>query len=273
MRCYLQHPGRAMRAGERPPEGLLIFVAAQLGLVPGMVDEYIASDRNRQRHALESQEQLGLLPYGRLAATSLLADLLPHAIENDRLAYLAELVMETCRERKIIVPSPGGLERICGELRTLARNEVHRRLSEGLTAIQRQRLDALTERRDTSGQNWLTWLRQMPQAAKTAGMLGVIERLNHVRAIGIEPGRGHLVHQTRMAQLAREAGRTTVQHVAGFEKYRRHASLLAASLELSVNLTDQAIQLFDRMVSALFRKVEAKEVPLVRRAVGGNRRV
>lgn len=158
-----------------------------------------------------------------------------------------------------MVPSPGGLERICSELRTRARNEVDRRLSEGLTAIQRQRLDALTERRDTSGQNWLTWLRQMPQAAKIAGMLGVIERLNRVRAIGIEPGRGHLVHQTRMAQLASEAGRTTVQHVAGFEKHRRHASLLAASLELSANLTDQAIQLFDRMMSALFRKVEAKE--------------
>ena len=48
-------------------------------------------------------------------------------------------------------------------------------------------------------------------------------------------------------------------NVAGFEKHRRHATLLAASLELSANLTDQAIQLFDRMVSALFRKVEAKE--------------
>ena len=89
MRCYLQHPGRAMRAGERPPEGLLIFVAAQLGLVPGMVDEYIASDRNRQRHALESQEQLGLLPYGRLAATSLLADVPQHL-----LAFLSPLGWE-----------------------------------------------------------------------------------------------------------------------------------------------------------------------------------
>ncbi|MEY2925739.1 MAG: hypothetical protein RL367_216, partial [Pseudomonadota bacterium] len=233
--------------------------ADQLGLVPDVVDEYIATDRNRQRHALESQAQLGLRPYGRLAAAELLADLRPQAIENDRLAYLAELVMETCRQRKIMVPSPGGLERICSELRTRARDEVHLRLSEGLTTEQRQRLDALTERRDSSGQNWLTWLRQLPQSAKTAGMLGVIERLNHVRTIGIEPGRGHLVHQSRMAQLAREAGRTTVQHVAGFEKHRRHATLLATSLEISANLTDQAIQLFDRMVSALFRKVEAKE--------------
>src|SRR5208337_2728651 len=42
--------------------------------------------------------------------------------------------------------------------------------------------------------------------------------LEHVRAIGIEPGRGHLVHQARLALLAREAGRTTVQHVAGYER-------------------------------------------------------
>ena len=259
VRCYLHHPGRALRLEERPPEALVNFVANQLGLLPGMLEEYIASDRNRQRHALESQEQLGLRPYGKLAAAELLADLLPQAIENDRLAYLAELVMETCRRRKIIVPSPGGLERLCAELRTRARNEVHRRLSEGLSAAQRQGLDALTERRDASGQNWLTWLRQMPQAAKTAGMLGVIERLATVRAIGIESGRGHLVHQTRMARLAWVAARTTVQHVAGFEKHRRHATLLATSLDISANLTDQAISLFDRIVSGLFRKVETSE--------------
>ncbi|NEU15148.1 DUF4158 domain-containing protein, partial [Methylobacterium sp. BTF04] len=30
MLCYLRHPGRALRAGERPPPALLDFVAAQL---------------------------------------------------------------------------------------------------------------------------------------------------------------------------------------------------------------------------------------------------
>jgi hypothetical protein len=70
-------------------------------------------------------------------------------------------------------------------------------------------------------------------------MLGVIERLAHVRAIGIEPGRGHLVHQVRLAQLAREAGRTTVQHVAGYERQRRHATLVGTSLDISATLTDR----------------------------------
>jgi TnpA family transposase len=86
----------------------------------------------------------------------------------------------------------------------------------------------------------------------------LIERLNHVRAIGIDPARGHRVHQGRLAQLAREAGRTTVQHIAGYERQRRHATLVAVTLELIADLTDQAIDLFDRLVGTMFRKVESR---------------
>ena len=87
-------------------------------------------------------------------------------------------------------------------------------------------------------------------------MLGLIACLEHVRGIGIEPGRGHLVHQARLAQLAREAARVTVQHVAGYERQRRHASLIAIGLDLGAVLTDQTIDLFYRLVGAMFRKVE-----------------
>jgi hypothetical protein len=38
----------------------------------------------------------------------------------------------------------------------------------------------------------------------------VIKRLEQVVGIGIEQGRGHLVHQARLAQRAREASRSTV---------------------------------------------------------------
>lgn len=73
-------------------------------------------------------------------------------------------------------------------------------------------------------------------------MLGLIERLVHVRSVGIDPGRAHRVHQARLAQLAREAGRTTVQHLTGYERLRRHATLVAVTLDLSA----QAVDLFDR---------------------------
>jgi TnpA family transposase len=89
-------------------------------------------------------------------------------------------------------------------------------------------------------------------------MLGVIDRLNHVRAIGIDAGRGHRVHQTRLAQLAREAGRTTAQHIAGFERQRRHATLVEITIELGAALTDQAIDLFERLVGTMFSKAETR---------------
>src|SRR4051812_44112329 len=258
MLCYLRFPGRALRAGERPPANLLTFVADQIRVLPHAIDAYLATERTRQRQAVECQERLGLRPFGKRPAAELPDALLPQAIENDRLASLAELVMQACRQRQIVVPAPAALERLCAELRNQARREAHRRLTQGLSAEQRQRLDALTQRQKETGQSWLTWLRQMPEAAKPTAMLGLIERLEHVRAIGIEPGRGHLVHQARLGQLAREAGRTSVQHVAGYERQRRHATLVATTLDLGASLTDQAVDLFDRLIGAMFRKAEGR---------------
>ncbi len=259
MLCYLRYPGRPLRAGERPPEPLLAFVAEQIGVLPASADDYLAAERNRRCHAAELQDRLQLRPFGTRPAAELAAWLLPQAIENERLGHLARLVVERCRQRRVVLPRPAALERLCVEVRHQARREVHRRLTDGLSADQRKRLDMLTQHREDTGQSWLTWLQQMPQAAKPAAMLGLIERLEHVRAIGIAPGRGHLVHQARLAQLAREAGRTTVQHVAGYERQRRHATLVAISLDAAASLTDAAIDLFDRLVGAMFRKAEGRQ--------------
>lgn len=258
MLCYLRYPGRALRAGERPPAALLAFVAEQIGVLADSIDEYLVTTRNCWRHAIECQGQLGLRPFGKKAAAELTGCLSPQAIENDRLAYLAPLTIETCRQRRIVVPSPAAIERFCAELRRVARRKVHRRLTEGLSAEQRRGLDALTQRREATSLSWLAWLQQMPEAANPAAMLSLIERLKHIRQIGIEPGRGHLIHQARLAQLAREAGRTTAQHVAGYERRRRHATLVAVSLDISAGLTDRAVDMFDRLIGAMFRKAEGR---------------
>jgi TnpA family transposase len=258
MLCYLRYPGRPLRADERPTKPLLAFVAEQIDVLPQSIDDYLSAERNRRSHAAELQERLRLRPFGTRPAAELATWLLPRAIEDERLCHLAELVVQECRQRRIVLPWPAALERLCTDVRHRARQEVHRRLTDGLSADQRKRLDALTQRREESGQNWLTWLRQMPEAAKPTAMLGLIERLEHVRAIGIEPDRGHLVHQARLAQLAREADRTTVQHVAGYERQRRHATLVGITLDLCADLTDQAVDLFDRLVGTMFRKAEGR---------------
>lgn len=95
--CYLRHSGRPLKTNERPPSALVSFIAGQIDALPEAIDEYLAVERNRQCHAIELQDQLGLRPFGARPAAELSAWLLPHAIENDRLAYLAGLAMEECR--------------------------------------------------------------------------------------------------------------------------------------------------------------------------------
>ena len=258
MLCYLRHPGRTLRAGEMPPAAVVRFVADQIGVLPDSIGQYLTSEQNRRRHSAALLRRLNLRPFGPKPEADLVKWLLPQAIDDDRLIHLAALTMEECRRRGIIVPPPATLDRICREVRHKAHREIQRRLTAGLSAEQRHDLDALTERRLKTNQSWLAWLRQMPESAKSASMLGLIERLNHVRAIGIDPARGHLVHQVQLAQLAREAGRTTVQHIADYERQRRHATLTAVVLDLAPSLTDHAVDLFDRLVGAMFRKAEGR---------------
>src|SRR5271167_4526436 len=184
MLCYLRYPGRPLKAGERPPRPLLLFIAEQIDALPESIEDYLAAERNRQRHVAELQDRLGFRPFGTRPAADLAGWLLPHAIENDRLVHLAGLVVEECRQRRIVVPSPGALERICVQARYQARGEVQRRLTDGLSADQRRRLDVLTQRRAETNQSWLAWLRQMPEAAKPVAMLGLIERLDHAGSRG-----------------------------------------------------------------------------------------
>src|SRR6202165_1965472 len=56
MLCYLRYPGRPLKAGERPPGALLSFVAEQIDVLPESIDDYLAAERNRQRHVAEMQD-------------------------------------------------------------------------------------------------------------------------------------------------------------------------------------------------------------------------
>src|SRR4051794_15204194 len=87
MLCYLRYPGRPLRAGERPSAELTAFVAEQIDIPPAAIETYLAAERNRQRHAIECQERLGLRYFSKRAAGELIDALRPRALENDRLFH------------------------------------------------------------------------------------------------------------------------------------------------------------------------------------------
>ena len=113
MLCYLRYPGRHLHANERPPAALTSFVAEQIDVSANCIKDALASEQTRRRHAAELQRWLRFRPFNARRGAELAKWLLPQAVENDRLSHLAELVLEECRQRRIIIPPPRSLERLC----------------------------------------------------------------------------------------------------------------------------------------------------------------
>ena len=93
--AYLRHPGRAIEAGEAPPEAMLAFVAQQLGVPPATFLDYARRDPTRREHLLELHAALDLKAFGLVDYRSLSSLSLEVARQTDRWeAIVAALVEE-----------------------------------------------------------------------------------------------------------------------------------------------------------------------------------
>ena len=254
--CYLRFPGRVLQENEQPPPALLRFVAEQLSLDPETFGDYAQRDPTRRAHLAEIQACQSYQPFSRTLYREFAAWLLPTAFNTEKGPALMTILLDELRAQHVICPPMPVVERLCSEVRVRAQRRLCRKLTEGLSDAQREALDKLLTIRPGSGQSWLAWLRQTAYAATPGNFPKLIERLKHIRAIGIDLERATRVHQNYWIKLAREGSQSTVQHLAEIEPLRRHATLTALVLESTSTLTDEALNMFDRLVGSLFKKAE-----------------
>jgi len=127
-----------------------------------------------------------------------------------------------------------------------------------VSAVHRQRLDELLKRREGSKGTWLAWLRQSPVKPNSRHMLEHIERLKAWQALDLPQGIERLIHQNRLLKIAREGGQMTPADLARFEVQRRYATLVALAIEGMATVTDEIIDLHDRIIGKLFNAAKNK---------------
>ncbi|WP_433975833.1 hypothetical protein [Tunturiibacter lichenicola] len=131
-------------------------------------------------------------------------------------------------------------------------------LTEDLSPEQRIKLDQLLEQRSGSPYSALSWLRMPPGAPTPRAVLAHVERLNAIRDLALSPEDGKNLHQNRLLQLAREAGQTAVYQLKAYEQARRHGTLVALMIETAATLTDEIVDLNDRLIGSFFTKAKHK---------------
>jgi TnpA family transposase len=256
--AYLRHPGRAIEVGEVPPGEVLAFVARQLGLATASFADYGRRDQTRREHLRELETLLGLRTFGLRDYRSLAGHALEVARQTDRGEAIVAALVDEVRRRRLILPSPAVIERIGLSARARARAAAHADLAAGLTTEQRERLHGLLAVEEGRARTRFAWLREWPEAPAAANLARIIERLEAVRALAIEATRVRRVHQARYALLAGVARAMSAQHLTRLEPARRLAILTAFAIEMEAELTDAAVEMFDRLLGSLFRKARRR---------------
>jgi hypothetical protein len=149
------------------------------------------------------------------------------------------------------------LERAVARVRARTHAYLHRRLTETLTAEQRERLDRLVTVPANERQSPLDRLRDGPYVQSGPEISRAITRLTEIRAIADGLPELDRVPPGKAAALARFASAARAQAVSRLPDDRRVSTLVAFIRTLEASAGDDVIDLFDAVSTTMFAHAQA----------------
>ena len=171
---------------------------------------------------------------------------------------LADAVANELRTRKILLPTVALIEKILCHRANPRRARDIPSADRRSDHAHRAALDAVSLVRPGGSSSSLSWFRQPPGAPSANAVLAHLARLRAVRALDLPADLGRDVHQNRLLRLAREGAQTAVFQLQEYGPLRRYATLVAILLDTMATLTDETLDLHDRLIGTFFSKVRSK---------------
>ena len=254
----LRDPGCALASDTKLPEPVVNWVAKQVRSAAVSWPEYGERAKTRNEHLHELRAYLGLSVFGLSDFRELLHRLTDLAMQTDKAMILAAHALETLRQKRIILPALGVIERVCAEALTRANRRIYRGLIGPLERHHKRALDNLLNVAPKMSITWLVWLRQSPLKPNSRYMREHIDRLRVFQSLALPDGLGRQIHQNRLLKIAREGAQMTPRDLAKFEDERRYATLVAVVIEGMATVTDELVDLHDRIMIKLFSAAKNK---------------
>ncbi|MBS3025566.1 MULTISPECIES: Tn3 family transposase [Acidiphilium] len=257
--CVLRFPGRTLDPSEYPPAPALAFVAEQIGVDPLLFAEYARRAETRREHLVELQKFTGLRSFGLDDWRACLHAGADTAWATDRGEPIIQAMLVHLRESRVLLPSATVLERIGLAARVRARKKTFEVLAAGMADAERSALTELLTVDPELRRSRFAWLRDYSESPAPSNIVSLLDRLEYVRAMGIDPARAGRIHAARLVRLTDEGALMTVQHIADLEPARRTAILIAQIASLETRLTDATLAMFEKYVGTLFSRARNRD--------------
>ena len=229
-------------------------MARQIDVAPGELARYGRRGQTRTEHLRQVRRHLGF----RKAAAGDLARLetwlVDRALEHDRPTLLLRLACEHLLGLRIERPGVTPLERLIAAARQRAQHETYRRLAPILTRDCKVRLDGLLTVDAATDRSGLAWLQQSAASCTPPTILVTLEKRACCRRWGVDRWDVSSLSPNRLKFLAQIARRSTNQALQRMPERRRYPILVAFLYQTLVDLTDEALDLFDRCLADAYHR-------------------
>src|SRR3954447_19265049 len=237
------------------PASAVRFAADQLSIAVSadLMTTYGASE-GRWRHGSRIRERYGYRAFTDFGIAFRLNRFL-YALcwtGTDRPSALFDRAVAWLLSAKVLLPGLSALERAVARVRSRASAHLHRRLSEGVTPEERERLDSLVAVPEGGRQSALDRLRDGPYIQSGPEIGRALARLGEIRAIADGLPQVDRLPPGKVAALARYASAAKAQAVERLPDDRRTATLLAVVRTLEASAGDDVIDLFDAVATTMF---------------------
>ena len=127
----------------------------------------------------------------------------------------------------------------------------------GRTPVQLATLDAPLAFDSAIRQTRFGWLGAWSDSPGAANLNGLLDRLDFLRGLAMDPACPETVHPDRRKQIVRAGDAAPAWLAEDFGGDRRRATLLAYLTDLQERLTDEAIHMFCKQIGRLFARAAA----------------
>jgi hypothetical protein len=185
--CLMRYPGRALMANEMSPKAMLSYIAEQIGANPASFGLYARREETRMNHVAHLLSYLEMRSPTAEDRRVALLSAIETASTTDKGVAIANTIIVTFRERRVLLPAANMIERMGLAARAIARRRAEAALISDLDPEKLHALDNLLVVDPTISQTRFHWLSSAPEAPAAGNLVGLTERIAFLCTLGIDP--------------------------------------------------------------------------------------
>jgi TnpA family transposase len=267
----VRHVGRFLTDPLAVPGVVVDYVAEQVGVGdPSCVKRYTERRSTWFEHQTEIVEVYGYTSFasGKADLRRWVDDLAWTSGDGPRSLFYAAVAW--LRQRRVLLPGVTTLIELVAEVRKAAEDRLHETLATPVTPAQARSLETVLEVVAGRRRSQLDLWRHGVRNPTGRGMVAALDRVAQIAGLGMRGVDIGAVPNRRVIELARYGLAAKAPKLARHPYRRRIATLLATVRWLQVTATDDALELFDVLMSneLIGRATKTVDQETLRRHVG-----